>query len=175
MSGLVNSGSAGASTSYTIQEGDTLAEISEQFYGEERYWKQILNANPGLDPGRLFVGKKIVMPAREAVVASRGAGSAPATSELPRTAPPTSRVASSNGSSKPSVGAGRTTYKVGKSDTLISIAREVLGNGSRWKEIYELNKSKLKSPDVLPVGIELVLPEGVGSRPTSRGAARGSG
>lgn len=50
------------------------------------------------------------------------------------------------------------TYTVRSGDTLISIAREVYSNGSRWKDLYEANKDKLKSPDHLQVGQVLVLP-----------------
>lgn len=34
-----------------------------------------------------------------------------------------------------------TTYKVKKGDTLWGISKKYLGKGSRWKEIYKLNKS----------------------------------
>jgi nucleoid-associated protein YgaU len=47
---------------YTIQAGDTLEEISLRFYGSKRGWKRILDANPGLIPTRLKIGKTIVIP-----------------------------------------------------------------------------------------------------------------
>lgn len=50
------------------------------------------------------------------------------------------------------------TYVVGQGDTLTNIARNILGDGSRWREIYELNQDKLESPDVIPIGIKLRLP-----------------
>jgi len=50
--------------SYTIKEGDTLEGISKRFYddGSVRTWKEILAANPGLDPDILPAGKKIRLP-----------------------------------------------------------------------------------------------------------------
>jgi LysM repeat protein len=56
----------GGSRSYTIQDGDTLADISTAFYGTPNHWRAIQQANPGLDPGRLAVGTVIVIPAASA-------------------------------------------------------------------------------------------------------------
>ncbi len=53
----------GGARSYTIQSGDTLADISTAFYGTPQHWRAIQQANPGLDAGRLTVGAVIVIPA----------------------------------------------------------------------------------------------------------------
>lgn len=52
-----------------------------------------------------------------------------------------------------------TTYKVVKGDSLYKIAKSKLGDGNKWKEIYELNKDKIKNPNVIQVGMVLKLPE----------------
>jgi hypothetical protein len=49
--------------SYVIQPGDRLETISRQVYGTGRYWRRILEANPGLDPKRLNIGRRITIPA----------------------------------------------------------------------------------------------------------------
>ncbi len=49
--------------SYVIQPGDTLETISRQVYGTNRYWHRILEANPGLDPKHLKIGRRIAIPA----------------------------------------------------------------------------------------------------------------
>ena len=59
---------AGAST-YIVESGDTLAEISSVYYGSPGHWHAILAANPGLDPSALTPGTKLVIPALPAVVA----------------------------------------------------------------------------------------------------------
>jgi nucleoid-associated protein YgaU len=61
------------------------------------------------------------------------------------------------GETKPKV-KGR-THVVQAGESLASIARAVLGNASRWREIYELNKSQIADPDRLLVGTTLQLPE----------------
>lgn len=50
------------------------------------------------------------------------------------------------------------TYTVKKGDTLSRIAKRELGSYDRWKEIYETNLDKIKNPDVLPLGSQLIIP-----------------
>jgi len=50
------------------------------------------------------------------------------------------------------------TYTVVKGDCLWKIALKHLGSGSRYVEIYELNKDKIKNPNLIHIGLELVLP-----------------
>jgi nucleoid-associated protein YgaU len=42
---------------------------------------------------------------------------------------------------------------------LWKIAKQQLGDGNRWKEIYELNKSIIKKPDKLIAGQVISIPE----------------
>jgi len=46
-------------------------------------------------------------------------------------------------------------HKVRDGDTLSSLARRYLGSSDRYHEIYDLNKDILKTPDLLPIGLEL--------------------
>lgn len=50
------------------------------------------------------------------------------------------------------------TYTVKKGDSLSRIAKRELGSYDRYREIYEANKNKIKNPDVLTVGTQLVIP-----------------
>ena len=54
--------------------------------------------------------------------------------------------------------AGAATHIVGKGDTLWGIAQEYLGNGSKWKEVYEANMDIIKDPNLIYVGQELNIP-----------------
>lgn len=47
---------------YIIQPGDTLSGISLHFYGTTRYWRRVMEANPGLTERNLRVGRKIRIP-----------------------------------------------------------------------------------------------------------------
>lgn len=50
------------------------------------------------------------------------------------------------------------TYTVKSGDNLWQIAKSVLGNGDRYKEIYELNKDKIKNPSLIYAGTVLKMP-----------------
>lgn len=49
-------------------------------------------------------------------------------------------------------------YTVKSGDCLWNIAKKQLGDGSRWKEIYDLNKDKIKNPDLIYPNQTLTLP-----------------
>ncbi|MFO0838415.1 MAG: LysM peptidoglycan-binding domain-containing protein [Phycisphaerae bacterium] len=157
---------AGGDGKYTIKAGDTYGVIAKAEYGDERLWAAIEVANPGVDPKRLRIGQVINLPPKEKVRAS-SAGATPTSPapSKPDAKPPTSQPAKS-GTTPPSTitpgattrPAARATYVVADGDTLMSIARNVLKDESRWKEILELNKDKLSSPEKLMEGMEIRLP-----------------
>ena len=51
------------------------------------------------------------------------------------------------------------SYAVRERDCLWNIAKRYLGNGSRWQEIYDLNRDKLCVHDLLSAGMVLAMPE----------------
>ena len=50
------------------------------------------------------------------------------------------------------------TYTVQKGDCLWTIAEKNLGDGNRWKEIYERNRDSIRDPGLIYPGQEFVLP-----------------
>jgi nucleoid-associated protein YgaU len=128
-------GAAGGQRTHTIVSGERLWDIAERYYGNGVYYRRILEANPGLDATRLRVGQEVIIPPREGV----SVPAQPATPEEPA--------------------ARRHTYVVEHGDTLIRIARNLLGDGARWREIYDLNRDQIPNPNVVPVGLELKIPE----------------
>lgn len=50
------------------------------------------------------------------------------------------------------------SYTVSKGDSLCAIARKLLGDGGRWKEIYDLNRDKVSNPNLIRVGQVLAIP-----------------
>lgn len=50
---------------YTVQSGDTLASISEQFLGSSDKWEIIARANGIESPDQLVVGQTIIIPAAD--------------------------------------------------------------------------------------------------------------
>ncbi|MGE5279221.1 MAG: LysM peptidoglycan-binding domain-containing protein [Deltaproteobacteria bacterium] len=51
-----------------------------------------------------------------------------------------------------------TTYTVRDNDTLEQIALKIYGEAGKWKQIFEANKDRLKSPDRLYAGQVLRIP-----------------
>ena len=49
-------------------------------------------------------------------------------------------------------------YTVVKGDSLWKIAKELLGSGSRWNELYEANRDVIRNPNKIYVGLELAIP-----------------
>jgi nucleoid-associated protein YgaU len=50
------------------------------------------------------------------------------------------------------------THTVVDGDTLQGLAERYLGSAARAVEIYQANRDKLSSPNLLPIGVELKLP-----------------
>ena len=123
--------------SYEIKSGDTLQKIASRVLGDGGRWREIQDANPGLDPLKLFVGARIQLPG-SASSPSRKASETPAKGR-------SQRVAGSSGD-----------YLVKKGDVLSRIAQRELGSSKRWREIVELNPGL--DPNRLLVGARLRLP-----------------
>ncbi|MGE5708403.1 MAG: LysM peptidoglycan-binding domain-containing protein, partial [Bacteroidota bacterium] len=65
------------------------------------------------------------------------------------------KAAVTDGEAKPA----DNSYTIQGGDTLWKIAQKLLGNGNRWREIYELNKDVIKNPNVIHAGVTLKLPK----------------
>jgi nucleoid-associated protein YgaU len=120
--------------SIEVVAGDTLSELASKHLGSASKWQELLEANRDQisDAQSLRVGMKLRLPGT--------ADRAPA----PRAAPRKER--------------GGKTYTVRSGDNLTQIAEKTLGDGSRWDDVYQANRDRLKSPDRLVVGLELRIP-----------------
>lgn len=47
---------------HTVVAKDTLYSLAKTYYGDSKQWKKIADANPGLVPEKMPVGKTIVIP-----------------------------------------------------------------------------------------------------------------
>lgn len=128
---------------HRVQLGDTFASLSRMYYGDEKYTQFLIEQNPAIaDPSQLRVGTTIKIPALDSESDSREAEASVVTARV---------------KSKPS--GDQRSYTVKSGDTFYGIAGKALGNASRWREIYELNKSHVGGdPSRLKVGQVLILP-----------------
>jgi nucleoid-associated protein YgaU len=49
-------------------------------------------------------------------------------------------------------------HVVRKGDTLFSLARAYYNNESKWRDIWDANRSQIPNPDQISVGMQLVMP-----------------
>ncbi len=49
-------------STYVVQKKDTLWSIAKKVYGDGQRWKDIVEANPGLNPRKLHTGQKLNLP-----------------------------------------------------------------------------------------------------------------
>ncbi len=121
-----------------VKSGDTLSELASKHLGSAALWQDLLAANKDklADEHSLQVGMKLRLPGTT--------GQAQASAVVD--APSTTRSSSGN------------TYTVKPGDNLTEIAEKMLGDGDKWRMVYDANRDSLKSPDRLIVGQKLRIP-----------------
>ena len=124
--------SSGTSEKYTVQSGDTLMGISRKlFNGDPQYWDEIAELNGIKAPYTIYPGRELKLP-------KKGTETTPVSAQSQT--PATSK-----------------TYTVQSGDCLMGIARELLGDPHRWREIASLND--IGPPYTIYPGQELKVPE----------------
>lgn len=135
---------------HVVRRGDSYARLAEQYYGSQRHTQFLMSANPKhADPRSLRVGMELKIPPLI---------------DQPKPTPAAERSRSALGT-----GDGQ-AYVVREGDSFYRIAVRELGSGSRWPELFELNKSKVNGkPEALRPGQVLVLPS---DKPATTGKKR---
>jgi nucleoid-associated protein YgaU len=160
------------SEDYVIKDGDTFETIAQAKYGSKAFAGMIAEANPGLKPTALRVGKHIVVPAKgpekkeEAAVAKDVTPPPPAT-ETTKPAPPKQPDALQ-------VVGTQKIYTVQPGDTLSGISVKVYNTSRHYQKIYETNKEQIEDPNTLQVGLKLVMPDLPSKAAAANGAASGT-
>jgi phage tail protein X len=72
-------------------------------------------------------------------------------------------------------GASGRTHVIRPGDTLSGLASHYLGSSARYREIYDANRKVLKSPDDLPDGVTIVIPDAGKPRDSQQTAKTGAG
>lgn len=138
--------SAGAAGTYTVRPGDTLSKIAGQLLGSTGRWREIYDANGNQisDPNLIYPGMRLTIP---------GYSPEPTAPTAPTYTPP---------------GQGG-YYTVRSGDTLSAIAGNLMGDASRWREIYDANRNRIRNPNMLQVGWVLRIPGWSGGAPAPTG------
>ena len=143
---------------YVVRPGDNYWKISKAQYGTVRYFSALarFNAKRIPDAKKMRPGMKVLTPARQVLEAQYP-------DLFPKFAANTEGVSNVGHRAGEKAGffldtKGAPMYRVGQNDTLGGIAQKHLGRFSRWVEIYQLNRHRLKDPNALTVGDILQLP-----------------
>ena len=70
-----------------------------------------------------------------------------------------SDVTSGQSSEAPMEPATTQSYTVKSGDSLSKIAKQVYGDASQWRRIFEANRDQIKDPDLIHPGQEFTIPE----------------
>lgn len=122
---------------HRVQRGDTLTSLAQRYYGDKSLATFLAKSNPQIvnaaSPG---VGQLVRIPPK------------PAKKQAVK--PPASKLKTR--------GASR-TYTVKSGDSFYKIAKNVLGDSSRWNELFELNRKLVGGdPKRLKPGQKVILP-----------------
>jgi nucleoid-associated protein YgaU len=116
---------------YVVKKGDNLWKIAEANYGSGYNWVDISKANNLSKPGVLAIGQKLTLPQV------------------------TEKIVKEKTQQKIEIG----SYKVVRNDNLWKIAVRTYSDGYQWTKIWQSNKDKLRDPNKLEIGMELILPK----------------
>ncbi len=132
---------------HVVAAGETIAKIAKIEYPSvgQRAIDAILKANPTIDPNRLRIGEKVVLP--ELALASPGG--APGTPGVAVVKPPAPAAELRPG----------TVYVVRQGDTLPGISKRAYSSPGRWQDIWIENFGAIEDPDHLHAGTRLKLPK----------------
>ena len=137
---------------HVVRSGDVFSTIVERECGGGRFTGQVMACNPGLDPDRILVGQRIMLPARDGSLVSR-------VSAVTDTAAARKVLTVTEGSDK-SKSSGRVrslnVYRVQSGDVLSRIISTNCPAGVRLSDVVALNKGM--DPNRILVGQELRLP-----------------
>jgi nucleoid-associated protein YgaU len=134
--------SSGTLLTYVVQPGDTLSRLAVRFLGSEKYLDQLMAVNPGVDPRRLTVGQKLLVPKHLTKKAPQPVIPKP---PEPKKEPPAPKPPRE--------------YQVQSGDSFTSIAKKLYGDPRKWEALFELNRDLVDGdPRHLRVGQVIRLP-----------------
>jgi nucleoid-associated protein YgaU len=172
---------------YIIQDGDSYWKISKTVYGTSKHFQALADYNKHLvkDPKRLKPQTSILTPSIATLTGQPEtvaiAGIEPSIGNNTTFASSTQSVSNSAAGTTvrrfqpPAQGIffsaqGNPMYRIGKNDTLTTIADEHLGRWSRWQQIYQMNRDQLDDPNKLKLKMIIRLPADASTTPlVSRG------
>lgn len=158
--------------SYVVRDGDDLTGIATRFYGHASAATAIWGANRDAlpDPNVLPIGAVLRLPPPWAVFASRAgdpraiepqaSGPMPAGQPAQGTARPVGWLGAGAAATDapPAAPQRPAAVRVAPGETLASLSRRFYGDERMASRIWEVNRDRLRSPELVVAGMELRLP-----------------
>jgi nucleoid-associated protein YgaU len=169
----------GPRSTYRVRDGDDLLGIAARLYGHPAAAAAIWEANRDrlVDPGLLPIGMDLRLPApweidlhsasAAAIEPRRAAAAAAGPSEPNRPAVPVAPWLGNSGAAatpaswplaQPAAPLSGGRIVVAPGETLVSLATRLYGDPAAARRIWEVNRDRLRSPELLVPGMELRLP-----------------
>lgn len=120
---------------HIVVKGDTMGSIATKYYGNNANRTALYNYNKDAfekTNGKLVIGMKLRIP---------------------------DKLNGQNRLAIPVLNQGENLYTVKLGDTLAKLAREFYKDASKYTIIYERNKDRIKNPNLIYVGQEIVIPK----------------
>jgi nucleoid-associated protein YgaU len=143
---------------YSVKDGDSgMWGISKSQYGDGKYFPAIAARNPGVNPAKLKIGQKLIIPSLEQAQAFLAGGSGPGSGT-----PGGSGILSVGGSTPPVtpdpiMAAGEKIYTVKDGDSgMWGISKSQYGDGKYFPAIAARNPSI--NPAKLKIGQKVIIP-----------------
>lgn len=136
---------------YTWKGGDTFPALAQRFYGDPSRLATLKRLNEGRS--EVQPGERVLIPIFDLDAAQPAAVPAVASKETPAAAVPAAA-----GKPEPAKPSGARTHVVKEGESLWKIAKQELGSGARWNEIYEANRDVLPTPESVHTGQKLRVP-----------------
>ena len=138
---------------HVIQSGDSFSSLAAKYLGHAKHASLIAKANPGVQPRRLRVGMRVKIPPAPLTPAQ-------ATSSVKQPTTPRKVKVSEPIPPVPA----KHAYKVKPGEGWYDLSRRFLGDGTRWPELFELNRERVShNPQLLRAGTVIELPRTVAS------------
>jgi nucleoid-associated protein YgaU len=137
---------------HEVRQGDNFSILAEKYYGSQRFAELLLKANPQVKEARLLrLGTKLRIPPMKELVNPKKASEKTAAV----LAADKSKKSEDKAKTAEKKAPKEKVYIVKTDDNFYSIAREIWGNGGRWRELHAMNKSICPDPKSLRPGMKL--------------------
>jgi nucleoid-associated protein YgaU len=132
---------------HKVEMGDSLIQLSKEYYGDETKWTKIHEANEDKipNPNILHTGLELLIP--DITVLEKEEADNRLYESLARRESDDKEFTTAK------------THIVSHGDTLYSIAKQYYGNSAMWEKVYNANEDNIIDKRLLEIGQTLIIPE----------------